>query len=266
MRQVRWLLDFNHWIMGGWLIFDSLPHCCSWIPCRRDSRTRHLQLAVLYVCIPLLYCDRYTLFQKWRRIEQTPQRRRHLTRRCCSPHRSSSSTKSGNLRFVSSVLHVWNLFWRRSSYYRVIKHHTIELLEPGYGYQEFTRFNLRFKVLSPDQAQWLLISCPKWPQMNHPISLMMTIISKQSKARKHSQQPLTMLPYPAFQQLLLTQMFTTAMRWVWWADKISRGQIFEGKGSNKKGWVDEEITCEWLQRWSDVDMSVSQTSGDIAEQ
>ena len=50
------------------------------------------------------------------------------------------------------------------------------------------------------------------------------------------------------------------------ADKISRGQIFEGKGSNKKGWVDEEITCEWLQRWSDVDMSVSQTSGDIAEQ
>ena len=50
------------------------------------------------------------------------------------------------------------------------------------------------------------------------------------------------------------------------ADMISRGQIFEGKGSNKKGWVDEEITCEWLQRWSDVDMSVSQTSGDIAEQ
>ena len=40
-----------------------------------------------------------------------------------------------------------------------------------------------------------------------------------------------MLPYPAFQQLLLTQMFTTAMRWA--------GQFFEGKGWDSSGthWV-----------------------------
>ena len=31
VRQVRWLIDFNHSIMGGWLVFDSLPRCCSWI-------------------------------------------------------------------------------------------------------------------------------------------------------------------------------------------------------------------------------------------
>ena len=48
-------------------------------------------------------------------------------------------------------------------------------------------------------------------------------------------------------------------------DKISWGQI-EGRGLNENGWAGKEITSKWLQRWSDVDLSVSQTSGDVAEQ
>ena len=48
-------------------------------------------------------------------------------------------------------------------------------------------------------------------------------------------------------------------------DKISQGQI-SGRGLNEKGWAGKEITSEWLQRWSDVDLLVSQISRDVAEQ
>ena len=48
-------------------------------------------------------------------------------------------------------------------------------------------------------------------------------------------------------------------------DKISQEQI-SGRGLNEKGWAGKEITSEWLQRWSDVDLLVSQISRDVAEQ
>ena len=110
----------------------------------------------------------------------------------------------------------------------------------------FTRFNSRFKVLSPNQAQWLLITCPKWPHPPNLIDDDKTAQGPKALPTASSNAPLSSIPTA----ITHSEVYNCdEMSLIGRADKIRRGHIFEGKGSNKKGWVDEVWTAiGWRQQ------------------